>query len=499
MRRVPSPRVLSASPSCSVEAMSSGPARPRHVLHGRATSASSGSTADKRAGGSEPGPGRARRAGNGEVGAARVPGAGRVRVSRGASGWHRVRDGARLCGLHQLCAPCSICGSGSRPQRDALETAFGLSARPPPDRFVVGLAVLGLLAEVAEEQPLLCVVDDAQWLDRASALTIAFVARRLLAESVGLVFAVRQPSEVRELDGLPELCSEGSATTTPARCWSRRWPGRLDEQVRDRVVAESRGNPLALLELPRGLTPAELAGGFGLPDATPLANRIEQSFLRQTRFASGRDSTAAADGGGRAGGRRGVLWRAAERLGLGRRRRGAGAVSRADRSRCTCAVPSPLGALGGLPGGVRVRPPGGAPRAGRGDRSRGRPRSARLASGARRFGSRRVRRRRARALGRARSGSRRHRGCGRVPRASRRADPGSGRSWPAGACRGPGQVRVGRAGGRARTSRGRGGVPAGRSPARAARTPARRDRLRAQTRQRRSAATSRRSRAARAT
>jgi predicted ATPase len=167
------------------------------------------------------------------------------------------------------------------PQRDALETAFGLSAKATPDRFVVGLAVLSLLSEAAEEQPLICVIDDAQWLDRESALTIAFVARRLLAESVGLVFAVRQPSESQELDGLPELLLEGLSASDARALLDSAWPGRLDEAVLNRVVAEAHGNPLALLELPRALTPAQLAGGFGFPDVTPLASRIEQSFLRR--------------------------------------------------------------------------------------------------------------------------------------------------------------------------------------------------------------------------
>ena len=143
--------------------------------------------------------------------------------------------------------------------------------------------VLGLLSEAAEEQPLLCVIDDAQWLDRASALTMAFVARRLLAEPVGLVFAVREPSEVRGVGraaGAP--ARRAQLEVTPARSSTRRWPGRLGRGgTQTAIVAEARGNPLALLELPRGLTPAELAGGFGLPDVTPLANRIEQSFLRR--------------------------------------------------------------------------------------------------------------------------------------------------------------------------------------------------------------------------
>jgi DNA-binding CsgD family transcriptional regulator len=221
-------------------------------------------------------------------------------------------------GLHQLCAPMlDLRERLPDPQRDALETAFGLSAKPPPDRFMVGLAVLGLLSEVAEEQPLVCVVDDAQWLDKASALTIAFVARRLFAESVGLVFAVRQPSEMRELAGLPDLLLGGLRERDARALLDSVWPGRLDEQVRDRVVAESRGNPLALLELPRGLTPAELAGGFELPDVANLATQIEQSFLR--RLESLPDETrrllltAAAEPVGDVA----LLWRAASLLGLG--------------------------------------------------------------------------------------------------------------------------------------------------------------------------------------
>ena len=221
-------------------------------------------------------------------------------------------------GLHQLCAPMlHLRERLPDPQRDALETAFGLSAKAPPDRFVVGLAVLGLLSEVAEEQPLVCVVDDAQWLDNASALTIAFVARRLLAESVGLVYAVRQPSEVRELAGLPELLLGGLRDTDARELLDSAWPGRLDEQVRDRVIAESRGNPLALLELPRGLTPAELAGGFELPQVAPLANHIEQSFRRQLESLPAETRrlllTAAAEPVGDAA----LLWRATTRLGIG--------------------------------------------------------------------------------------------------------------------------------------------------------------------------------------
>ena len=136
-------------------------------------------------------------------------------------------------GLHQLCAPLlPLRERLPGPQRDALETAFGLSAKAPADRFVVGLAVLGLLSEAADEQPLICVIDDAQWLDQASVLTMAFVARRLLAESVGLVFAARQPSEIPELDGLPELVLGGLRGSDAGALLDAAWPGRLDEQVR---------------------------------------------------------------------------------------------------------------------------------------------------------------------------------------------------------------------------------------------------------------------------
>jgi DNA-binding CsgD family transcriptional regulator len=238
------------------------------------------------------------------------------RVSRAAGVEYEME--LAYAGLHQLCAPMlDLRERLPEPQRDALETAFGLSAKATPDRFVVGLAALGLLSEAAEEQPLLCVIDDAQWLDRASALTIAFVARRLLAESVGLVFAVRQPGEAQELDGLPELLLGGLSASDARALLDSAWPGRLDEAVLDRVVAEAHGNPLALLELPRALTPAQLAGGFAFPNVTPLANRIEQSFLR--RLESLPDDTrrllltAAAEPVGDTT----LLWRAADELGLG--------------------------------------------------------------------------------------------------------------------------------------------------------------------------------------
>ncbi|QYN34098.1 AAA family ATPase [Pseudonocardia sp. DSM 110487] len=189
-----------------------------------------------------------------------------------------------FAGLHQLCVP--MMGHLDRlpgPQRDALSVAFGLSTGSAPDRFLVGLAVLNLLAEVAEEQPLVCVFDDAQWLDQVSAQTLAFVARRLLAERAALVFAVREPvlAPAHPLTGMPELVVTGLRDGDARALLESAVPGRIDERIRDRIVAETRGNPLALLELPRGLTAAELTGGFGRPDARPLAGQIEQSFLRR--------------------------------------------------------------------------------------------------------------------------------------------------------------------------------------------------------------------------
>jgi DNA-binding NarL/FixJ family response regulator len=188
-------------------------------------------------------------------------------------------------GLHQLCA--SLLNRLDRlpaPQRRALEIAYGLSAGGAPDRFLVGLAVLSLLSEAADERPILCLVDDAQWLDRASALTLAFVARRLLAERVGVVFAAREPGG--ELAHLPQLevCGllrDDARALLGATVWLR-----LDERVSDRIVAETHGNPLALLELPRGLTARQLAGGFGLVEAQGVAGRIEESFIRRVETLS---------------------------------------------------------------------------------------------------------------------------------------------------------------------------------------------------------------------
>jgi DNA-binding CsgD family transcriptional regulator len=177
-----------------------------------------------------------------------------------------------FAGLHQLCAPfLDGLEQLPGPQRDALSTAFGLRDGDVPDRFAVGLAVLGLLSEAAAEQPLVAVVDDAQWLDRSSAQALAFVARHLAAGPVAVVFAMRRCGQQHERDlaGLPEVAVGGLAGPDARALLDSVVTGPLDEGVRDRIVAETRGNPQALLEVARGLTPAELAGGFGLPGALP--------------------------------------------------------------------------------------------------------------------------------------------------------------------------------------------------------------------------------------
>ena len=217
--------------------------------------------------------------------------------------------------LHQLCAPVlDHVGGLPGPQRAALRAAFGLEDGPAPDRFLVGLAVLGLLSEMAEERPLACVVDDAQWLDRASAQALAFVARRLQAESVMMLFAAREPGT--DLGGLPELVVEGLRDAEARELLDSvvRWP--LDERVRERFVAETQGNPLALLELPLGLSPAELAGGFGLPDALPVPGRIQESFGRRVEGLPKETRLLLAVAAAEPVGDPALVWRAAGRLGI---------------------------------------------------------------------------------------------------------------------------------------------------------------------------------------
>lgn len=185
-------------------------------------------------------------------------------------------------GLQQLCAPLmDRTAALPEPQREALDIAFGRSTGIAPDRFLVGLAVLGLFSAAAADRPLCALVDDAQWLDRASAQTLGFVARRLPAEPIMLVCGLRTP--VDGLIGLPKLTLRGLADTDARALLQAALPGPIDPQVTDRIVAETHGNPLALLELPRGLSAAELAGGYYRPDIQPVAGQIEAHFLAQVR------------------------------------------------------------------------------------------------------------------------------------------------------------------------------------------------------------------------
>src|SRR4029077_14382285 len=186
------------------------------------------------------------------------------------------------------------------PQREALAVAFGLRAGEAPDRFLVGLAALSLLADAANKQPLLCVIDDAQWLDRASAQAMGFVARRLFAEQVAVVVATREPGG--EFRGLPELAVGGLGDGDAQELLASVIRRPLDERVQERFIAESGGNPLALLELPQGLTPAELAGAFGVTAAPGLLRRLEDSFRQRLRGVAGAAPRRVAGAGG--GGRR---------------------------------------------------------------------------------------------------------------------------------------------------------------------------------------------------
>ena len=218
--------------------------------------------------------------------------------------------------LHQLCAPLLDRLDGlPAPQRSALEITFGLSEGPAPDRFFVGLAVLGLLSEVAQERPLLCVIDDAQWLDRASAQALAFVARRLLADSVVMLLATREPSDLTT--GLPELVVEGLRGADARSLLASVIPGGFDERIADALLAETRGNPLALLELPRGFSAAQLAGGFGLPAAMSVQGTVEDKYLKQLETLPADTQRLLLVAAAEPTGDPALLWRAAERLGLG--------------------------------------------------------------------------------------------------------------------------------------------------------------------------------------
>ena len=218
--------------------------------------------------------------------------------------------------LQQLCAPMLDQLDGlPDPQRDALGVAFGLHTGAAPDRFLVGLAALSLLSEAAAQQPLFCVIDDAQWLDRASAQALAFVARRLLAEPVAMLFATREPGG-EELRGLPELLVEGLRDGDAQELLSSVISGPLDARVRDRIVAETRGNPLALLELPPDVL--GVPGAPGGPDTPPgVPGRIEDNFRRRLEVLPAATRRLMLIAAAEPAGEPELVWRAAERLGIG--------------------------------------------------------------------------------------------------------------------------------------------------------------------------------------
>ncbi len=242
--------------------------------------------------------------------------ASRCRVAH-ASGIESEMELA-YAGLHQLCAPMlDRAGRLAAPQRDALETAFGLSEGRQPDRFLLSLAVLSLLSAVAEKQPLICLVDDAQWLDGASRQALVFVARRLFAESVALLFSVREPDDSQEFSGLPALPLGPLSEEDARSLLEAAIPGRLDERVEDRIVAETRGNPLALLELSRGLAGSDLAGGYAAPDAGQGPSLIEHRFHQQIQSLPADSQRLLLAAAAEPLGDIGLLWRAAELLGIG--------------------------------------------------------------------------------------------------------------------------------------------------------------------------------------
>jgi DNA-binding CsgD family transcriptional regulator len=223
-----------------------------------------------------------------------------------------------LAALHQLCAPMlTSLGALPKPQQHALRVAFGLAAEPAPDRFVLGLAVLSLLAERAAARPLVCLVDDAQWLDEASSQVLGFVGRRLQAEPVGLLLAVREAAGEGLFPGLPALTLHGLTDEDARALLTAAVPGHLDQRVRDRIVAETGGNPLGLLELAAGMAEAELAGGFAGPRPASLPGQLQDHYLHRVRLLPGPARQlillAAADPTGDAT----LLWRAAQTLGLG--------------------------------------------------------------------------------------------------------------------------------------------------------------------------------------
>ncbi len=234
----------------------------------------------------------------------------------------------RFAGLHQLCAPfLGRLGRLPRPQRNALSAVFGCHDDACPDRLLVGLAVISLLSEVAKEQPLVCVVDDLHWIDRASVHALAFLARHLEAESIAIVFGVRRSTKIDDLAGLPELVVPALADDDARVLLESALPGPLDERVLDRIVAEAHGNPRTLLELPRGLTAGQLAGGLGLLDAPVRSGPFEQSLRRRLTRVPALTRQLLLLAAAEPLSDPALVWRAAGLLGIGAEAAGPGAVA----------------------------------------------------------------------------------------------------------------------------------------------------------------------------
>ena len=313
-----------------------------------------------------------------------------------------------------------------------------MGSGPTPDRFLLGLAVLNLLSDAAEPQPLVCVVDDEQWLDRASAQVLGFVARRLVAESVGMVFAARDPSS--DIAGLSELTVEGLPEADARALLDSALTGPLDTRVRDQILAETHGNPLALLELPRGLTPQELAGGFGLPSVMRLSGGIEESFRRRVEALPDQTRRLLLIAAAEPVGDPALVWRAAARLGIGAEAAApaaeAGLIEFGTRVRFRHPLVRSVVYGSALPQERQA----GARGSGRGHRSAARSRSTRLASGPCRGWAGRGRRRGAGAIGGPSASAWRPGRGGGIPRARHHVDARPDAPGRAGAGRRVGQT-----------------------------------------------------------
>jgi DNA-binding CsgD family transcriptional regulator len=222
-----------------------------------------------------------------------------------------------FAGIHRLCTPIlDEIEALAEPQQNALRVAWGMASGDAPDRFLVAVAVLNLLSATAEKRPLLCLIDDTQWLDAASVQALGFVARRLVAEPIAMIFSLREPVTTRALDGLPQLSVQGLEEPDARALLSRAVPGPLDDRVRDRIVAETEGNPLALTELSRTMSSSERAGGFASPAGGDLPSQLREQYLRRISALPTATQQLMLLAGAEPLGDAALLWRAAERLSI---------------------------------------------------------------------------------------------------------------------------------------------------------------------------------------